>query len=566
MPDEARAVGLRSGRIQLILGDEVGVTAAEIIATGDHTKLALVDIPGIRHHLNTIGCLPKLPEALLIVDSHDGIPADEFAEDVGFCGLEGTATPPEMHLFDTQLRKGMLAEAALAAWIQRLSDAADSLDPLTTIDAELVGRLAIPGRPLITELRADRRRSGNTTTHGADSTATSRVVLDDLVADLHAAVRYGAAGLADATGELAAKSIELACEQGGWVDRLKLLIAAEEIRAIELAARSSSELLRPDGTAASQDHFDELLAKYLDQRRQAEDLSSLFNEVVTRLPSAPRNPGTRLLRRRAIDDVSKLRQTLDAYSSVVRTPSSPDSPTTTWAATTQTLIALERANADGADPDNQPEDQSTRSMDEAAVLLGELFADRLPAARVLVDATARQHPGVNAEGHIQIIKRQAMRRLSVESRYVASQPIPEVVAELAMAIALLRGFELGTDAEFQKLGLRMITRADKIAQAQAQAGRAIPLVANGFSFFAEHIQPVVTEYVFNRLGALKPSRPGAARNAYKSARSKVWRARHDRDIANAAAGGAADALQRAIDAGAPRLIVRYVDRSLRAPR
>lgn len=566
MPERAVAIGFRCGPLQLIVGNEVGITAAEIVGTGDQTRLDLGDLVGIRHVIQRVGDRSVFEEALLKFDGDTDAPAGELAGDVEMYSMEDAALSTGMQGLDNSCRKGALAEAALAAWRQRLSDAADSLDPLTTTDAEIVGRLDIPGRPLITELRADRRRSTNTTTQRADLTTESRIAIDDVAAELRAAVRFGAAGLADAADDQTTKSIEMACDEGGWVDRLKLLIAAEEIRAIGSVALCSSELLRPGSTAASQEFFDQLLAKYFDQRRHAEELSALLDDVVARLAPDPRNPATRLLRRKAIDDVRKLRRTAEAYSSVVRTQSLPDSPTATWAATTQTLVALERATADGEERESQPKEDSTRSIDEAAALLGELFADRLPAARSLVDDVTRQHPGVEAEGHIQIIKRQAMRKLSADNLQDVAQPIPEVVAELAMAIALLRGFELGTDAEFQELGRRLLTRAEKIARAQAQVGRAVPLVANGFSFFAEQIQPVVTEYVFQRLGAVKPSRPGAARNAYKAARSKVWRARHDRDIAGAAVGGAADALQRAIDVGAPRLIVRYVDKSLRAPR
>jgi hypothetical protein len=568
MSEEAFAIGFHYGRLQLMLGNEVGITAAEIIAIGDQTRLDLEDLPGTRLRIQAIGDPAWLQEALLLY-SDTGTAADELANDVEICGMEGAPVPPEMHSLDTNYRKAILAEAALAAWRQRLSDAADSLGPLTTADAEIVGRLGIPGSPLITELRADRRRASNTTSDVTSRTDDDvETVVGDIATDLRAAVRFGAAGLADATDTLLPESIGLACEQGGWVDRLKLLIAAEEICAIGLLATCSTDILRANASSARPELSDQLLARYTLECQRTEELSSLLDEVIGRLPSAPRNPATRFLRRKAIDDVRRLRQSVEAYSSVVRTPSSPVGPTTTWTAATQSLIALERATGgDSADPDSRPSDESKRSVDEAAVLLGELFADRLPAARALVDDVTRQHPGVEAESRIQIIKRQAVRKLSADTPHtVLGQSILEIVAELAMSIALLRGFDLRNDAEFQELGRRLLARAERIAKLQAQAGNAIPIAANGFSVFAQRIQPLIAEYVFHSLGGVKPSQPGAARNVYKTARSKVWRARHDRDIADAAAGGASEALQRAIDAGAPRLIVRYVDRSMRAPR
>jgi hypothetical protein len=234
--------------MQLILGNEVGVTAAEIVATTDQTRLDLASLPGTRHRIKHVGDCSGFQEALLIVDSETDRPADELAGDVEIYGMEDAPVPKEMHRLETKDRKAILAEAALAAWRQRLSDAADSLGPLTTADAESVGRLDIPGSPLITELRADRRRAANLSALVAGRTNDVGTVIDHLVTDLRAAVRFGAAGLVDATDFLLPESIRLACEQGGWVDRLKLLITAEEICAIELLAMCSSEILRADAT------------------------------------------------------------------------------------------------------------------------------------------------------------------------------------------------------------------------------------------------------------------------------------------------------------------------------
>lgn len=564
MSEEAIAVGFRYGRLALVLGNELGITAAEIVAAGDQTRLDLDDLPGTRSRVGKINDASVYEEALLTFASETNPPGDDLDGEVEVFAMEGAAVPNVVGRLNTWERKAIIAEAVLVAWRQRLSDAADSLDPLTNADAELVGRLNITGKPLITELRAARRRPTSTRATVVTLTDDLKTDVDDLVADLRAAVRFGAAGLADATDDLLPDSIGLACEAGGWVDRLGLLIAAEEVCAWELLALCNVEMLRGGSTSSSPGGFDPLLARYAVERDAAKELSALLDEIVPRLPCSPKNPVTRLLRRRNADGVRKLIQTTDAYSSVTRTLSPPLSPSGTWAAATHSLVAIERA-ADG--PDSQPEGQSTRSFDEAAELLGDLFAARLPAARALVDAAKRQHPGVQAEGLIQIIKRQAVKKLSADAPLAANQQrIPEVVAELAMAIAILREFALNTDAELQELGRRLLARADRISKLQAQAGNAIPVAANGFRVFAQQIQPLVAEYLFRQMGPMKPSQPGAARNAYKAARSKVWRTRHDRDIAHAAAGGAAEALRRAIDAGAPRMIVRYVDRSLRAPR
>lgn len=566
MAEAVLAAGLCYSRLQLILGSEVGITAAEIVAAGDQTRLGLESLPGTRAHIQSMNDLSDFQEALLIVDSDTDTAAGRA--DVEIFGMTEGTIPAGMSCLTATDRKGVLAEAAFAAWRQRLSDAADSLDPLTSSDAQIIGRIDIPGNPLITELRADRRRAAGTTSQHARSADDGKSVVDDVITDLRAAVRFGAAGLTDATDTLLAEAIELACEQSGWVKRLNLLIAAEEICAIDLLSLGSGEILRATSTYSNPLLIDQLLGRYEAEREHAEDLAALLDEVVLRLPSTPRNPATRLLRRKAVEDVRKIRQTVEAYSSVVRTRSLPKNEPVTWTAATQSLIALEGAIADeSTDSENPAREQSTQSVDEAAVQLGELFAKRLPAARILMDDVARQHPGVDAEGRVQIVKRQAVRKLNNSARQdLLAQPIPEVVAELAMAIALLRGIEPRTDAEFEALGRRILTRAERIAKVQAQAGNAIPVAARGFTLFAQQIQPLIAEYLFNTLSGVKPSRPGAAREAYKTARSKIWRARRDRDSTDAMAGGASDALKRAIDAGAPRLIVRHVDRSLRGPK
>ena len=541
----------------------MGVTAAEIAASGDVTRLDLDELPGTRDCIAKTGNSSGFDEALLVIDGASDAAGHQLAGDVEVYGMGGAAVPPEMQAIDAALRRGIIAEAAISAWRQRLADAADSLDPLTAAEAEIVGRLDIPGRPLLTELRADRRRSANATAPLAE-TAPTRVV-DDAITDLRASVRFGAAGLADAPDDGVSDAIELACRQGGWADRIRLLLAAEEIRAIESLATCGTELRHVGATGASTDVFDELFAEYAVDRRHAEELSALLDEAVARVPYAPQSPAKRLLRRKTNNDARKLRQSVEAFSSTVRTQSSPASNPTSWAAATKSLLELEQATAsDAAESNGKSNAESSRSIDEAAALLGELFADRLSAARSLVDEVTRQHPGVDVDGRVQIIKRRAIRQLNAAGRQDGlAQPIPEVVAELAMAIAVLRGFELRTDSEFQELGRRLLTRAERIARLQAQAGNAIPLAANGFSLFVQKIQPLLAEYLFEGLGSVRPGRPGAARNAYKAARSKVWGARYDRNIADAAAGGVADALERAINASAPRLIVRYVDRSLR---
>ena len=107
-----------------------------------------------------------------------------------------------------------------------------------------------------------------------------------------------------------------------------------------------------------------------------------------------------------------------------------------------------------------------------------------------------------------------------------------------MAIALLRGIEPHTESEYEEMGRRILAKVTKIANFQTQAGARLPLAFAGLERFARYVQPVVAEFVFHKMGGVKPGQAGAARNVYKAMRSRVWRARHDRGVAASAAGGA----------------------------
>jgi hypothetical protein len=561
MSDDVFAVTLRCGRLQLAFGTEVGLTALELAVSGDQTRLDLDNLPGTARQLHDLNGGSGCRETIFIAAPY----GDDKVEtlEVRTYGPDDVDITNAVRNLDANVGKGIVAEAAFAAWRQRLADAADSLGPLTNADAGIVGPIDVPGSPLLTELRADRRRTFSAAAKLCGADGDVETVVDGVVTDLRAAVRFGAAGLAGAADGLLAESIALACRPGGWVDRLKLLITAEEVSAIELHAFAASQLATSTAEGWHAEDSDRLLAKYESERRQAEELAALLRDVIDRLPIAPRNPAKRLVRRKAMRDVQMLRETVEAYSTVVSAADTPSRDATSWEDAVQAVIALDSATSDEGDGP-QFADQPTHSIDDAATALGQLFAAQLPVARAGLHDLAHQHPGVDVDGLTRIVKRQAVIKVASASRHTESgQPIQEVVAEFAMCIALLRGIEPHTDLEFEDLGRRILERADKIANLHAQAGTAVPVAVTGLSRFA---QQFVAEYVFHKLGGLKPQKPGVARDAYKTVRSKVWRARHDEGVAAAAADGASSALLKVIDAGAPRLIVRHVDRSLPAPK
>ena len=162
------------------------------------------------------------------------------------------------------------------------------------------------------------------------------------------------------------------------------------------------------------------------------------------------------------------------------------------------------------------------------------------AARTLVDDLARQHPGVDTEGRVQMVKRQTIRKLArgPTRRF----PTVSQLKRLSPCWRWRSRSCVESNRTPSQSTRRWVDessrRLTKIANFQTQAGARLPLAFAGLERFARYVQPAVAEFVFHKMSGVKPGQAGAARNAYKGMRSRVWRARHDRGVAEAAAGGA----------------------------
>lgn len=536
----------------------------EVVTTADQTSLSLDDLGGTTHQLDAHGSHSISAEVLFVVEtSAEPLRRFEGEVTVDTYGVDGASVTRRIHELNLDVQKGILVEAAFAAWRQRLSDAADSLSPLTRAEAMIIGRLDVSGAPIVTELRAERRRALHSNTTPLGPLDDVEAVIQDLIVDLRARVRFGAAEIAEATDDVLGEAVQSACAAGGWVDQLRFLIAAEEIYAIELLASVGQRLSGNTDDDSGSETFDHFLAKYASQRHQAEELVLLLDDVVKRLPAAPQNPAMRLIRRKTFGNVVVLRETAKTYTAVVDAARSRDSEATSWDEAARTIIEMDCVAAEtSAESDCDAPRLDQQSVEDAAASLGGLFAQQLPTARALVDDVGRQHPGVDAEGQVQIVKRQTIRKLARDTRR-EEEPVQETVAALAMAIALLRGIEPHTEEEFQEMGRRILANAAKIASLHVRSGVVVSVAFKGFEWFARYFQRQAAESVFHGMSGMKPDRAGPAREAYKKVRSQVWRARYNRRVPEAVAGGASDALLKAIDAGAARLFVRYVDRSLR---
>ncbi|RQM32248.1 hypothetical protein [Rhodococcus ruber] len=573
----AQAVVIGRERLQLVLGDEVGVTAREVSVDGERIRLGAADLQLAARVLRDNGIEPVDFDALVVVSTNQGtlVPAGDVDEvTVEILGVpDGPLTA--LRTLDPSVSVAMLAEAAAAAWQQRLSDAADAAGPVTGADVEVIGPIAIPGAPTLTALRSERRRllakdvTGRTST-GADPQVSA--VLDEVIADLRAAVRFGAAGLVDTPDDQVAKGLASAAAEGNWVARLRLLLAAQEIAAIELVLASRTQG-RPRADAEPLSPGERILDRLDAERDATDDLVSILADLRDRLPTEPTSRAQRLLRKSLLEDARAVRGAVDAYLSVTQSPAPVAGESITWDDALAALGALDEASAHGralAVPRSGTfDDDGTDvepSIEEIAALLGEIFARQLPASRTLVDELGRRHPGEKVDALIGRVKRQAIADLGKTDPGGDSTPVLETVAALAMAIALLRGIEPHSEAEFAEMGRRILDRTQGISEMRNRAGQAIPLAVAGFERVAHQMQPVLVEALFRAMAMAAPSSAGAARDFYKNTRSTVWRARHKRGIAAAAAAGAGHAVRQALNAGAARLLVREVDRALAAPK
>lgn len=490
-----------------------------VTANGAQTALDFEDLRGAGRQIDVRGKGLECPEVIFIVDRGDDELACEGEPNIDTYGESENSLAALIRELDPSIQKGILAEAAFSAWRQRLADAAESLNPVTSEEAESIGRLSVPGGPLITELRAERRRALKSAI--PVKPLGNGEALRSLIDELRASVRYGAAGIIETHDDLLPADLRSANGSLGWVSRLRILIAAEEILAIELLSSAARGLESGMTDGSGSVGFDDVFGEYVDHRRHTEEVAALLDEVIDRLPRAGRNTATRLIKRSFFRDAQLLLETAEAYSRLVSVSDLPDDDATTWDEAAQAVAELDRVAIEGVPSGTAPDsDAGSKSVDDTARLLGELFAQQLPVARTLVDDLTCRHPDLDAEERVQMVKRETIRRLTNDSRQNDSrESLQESVAVLAMAIALLRGIEPHAEAEFQELGRRILANTAKIASIHARVGVALPAAAAGLGQLARRIQPYLVEYLFHAMNGAKPSGPGVRRDVYKHARS-----------------------------------------------
>jgi len=542
MPEENDAVALRIGSATVVYGDEVAVTAMEMIAAGDKTRLDIADLPCALATLAPTSGTDLELEAMFVFGTDQTLTGG--APEVQSLGSDGAVAGVVSRLDSTEQAR-LVVEATIAAWRQRLADMDDLLPAPSAAALESIGRLDMPGRPTLTQLHAERRRALRERAHSLPEASPA---IDALITDLQKSVRFGASGVAAAADEQLVATVRAGCKAGEWLDSLRILVVAQEIQAIEMILGHERSL-----------------DDYAGVRSGSAALVSVLSDVCTRFADVQPTTVQKLTRRAYLRDAAEIQALCVGYASLTPSPVAGPAETMSWQESLNALVAMDSA-ADGQlvvvgeSIDDVP-------IDEAAELLGELFRDALPGARVLVDRTRNANPGDDDEAIVKKLKRHALEELRVRRTDLDGEAaLFQQVATLTMGIATVRGMEPRDQQEFAALGRRIFERAERIAKVQVVTERRVAPAIGLAAPYMRVIQRVAVESLFRALGEIKPAKSSPMHGVYKSARSKTWRARHDPEVGEAAASVASSAALKAVDIAMPWLIVRHIDRSLRRER
>ena len=101
---------------------------------------------------------PEATDALFVLDVAHAGSGLQAATEVELYGRPASELVSSLDGVDEMRRQLLLTEAALTAWRQRLSDAADAMPQLTSDEAAAFGSVDMAGQPLLTGLRAEQRR------------------------------------------------------------------------------------------------------------------------------------------------------------------------------------------------------------------------------------------------------------------------------------------------------------------------------------------------------------------------------------------------------------------------
>ncbi|WP_415675566.1 hypothetical protein [Tsukamurella hominis] len=544
MAEEVGAVALQWGPMRLVLGDEDALTAAELAGSGDAVRIGIGELDSLGSDgLGSPGEVVAITTVAL-----DGTPTDSGLS-IDALGLPKSGLLGYIESLDEAARLRAVVESALVSWRLCIADISDALGPINMHDSETLGPIPVLGRPLLSDLLAAARmpvgRGERVDFRAADIDAVGAVI-----AELDASIGFALAGL-EAAGDDFGPRLLSAVESGGWHQKLRLLLAAEEVHAVALLS-----VVR----AAGPEELQEVGVEWvMSRRRIATTVAERLARIDDRIRAGGLSPTWRTAKRKR-EAIGAVIVTCEVYGAALAPAVVNNSEfESNWAAIVSDLEKVENAVA-VYDATSANAQAGSIPIDEAAELLGEIFARQLPGARELVAEVRQSRPGLTDGEMIRHIKRQFVTRLQID--LANDKDVFEDVALLAMSLAVVRKITPQSDAEFSAIGRRLLETSERIASMHRSAGIAETAVVAGFERYFYKVQPMIVEAVFRALEFAKPGHAGQMRNLYKAARKNVWAARHDRSLGKTVGAGAAKSVRTIANAGAPRLIVRTVDRAI----
>jgi len=536
MAQEQYAAIATASTSHLVIGTSDDTAVADYLGGDFDTEyLDVADTPGIKHRLTRAGIDT---DDLVVISVVGAATADDVES--GIFGHSGGALPKSLCAMTDVDRDAMVVEAAASAWNARLCAAARSIPPATATASTDFGRLLVDGSPTLLELHADRQAALDAEDPDAAAVqfpSAELEVASAAAAELAKRTKFGIVALQRADDDQFDEQILAAVSDGDWVACVPLMLAANEIVAMEsmLAARAILHGAAVPGA-------DTMLSRIEQCRAAADLLAALADQLVVHLTShAPR------MQRLTNPAKHKRAQTALRAAMALQAMKAP----VPWEQS-------DSGNDTEADIPHAP-----IPTDELAVLLGKEFRAALPTARKAAAAIRSTHPDETTEQLVRHAKKQALKELTNPAARPSDETLTiDIVASLTMTIAELRGIETRDDAMFEALGTRLLGVTEAADRAAAAADAAMPVAHHAVRFVQQRFQRVLVEMLFHKMAGVKPAKPGAARDAYKQARSRVWRARHDPAVATHVVDGAMRGLHVAVTSGNARNLIRRVDKIL----
>ena len=522
-------VSVADDNFRLILGSELDVAAEEIAATGRTVRFS----PG------------ELLTATRLPDGESGHALLVIAEDLTpFPDAEVVTHPPDLDVRDAA---ALLTEAVARAWFYRLNLTTVGSLGLTLADAESIGRLGVPGQPLLSEYLAQRRwvvRGGLTGLRRSplspgDNDAACQMLLE-LATESGSRVNFGAAGLAAATTADLPAMIRLASAEGEWLESLRVALAAEQALAADILIEV---LLHERDDTPDLEEWSYLRSITAARAGTCRLRVPLFHEVHARLGRAPRRGRGRSRRRLRAQTCAYIH----AFSDLADAAPAPG------------MTAAREMLSQLADPAAHPgkgkelvwlgqREEHLPDLTELAVALGPRCADRRGGVDERLVQLREDLPGEAPSVLFTRVRRHTLAALDAldPAEEEAAQRLSDLLLDHVLAGQGLLGADTDDEAAVLLL-LRAASESVKVRDLGEGGGADVP-----------RAQTLLLEFAFRQAGEA----PGPAREVYELALEQLGRLRRlplPRD-------GVAEAQVIALDRTASRLLLWDIDRRLETAR